>query len=748
MDDTIKIVVKTDVADAVKGLNQVDKAADNTKKSFTGMVSGMKTAIAGAGVVVALGQIKQALGVAFDAAKTYAEFKQATDAMAKQFGKNADEVIAQLNKVSGGTISSKDLVISANRAMALNVTQDVGTMAKLLEYARIRAQALGTDTTSAFNDIVTGIGRGSPMILDNLGIITKGWDEEAKASGKAFDSQFVLNKVLADASKELQRTGPPIETVAEKMQKFEIAMNSGHKTLGKVVFTLLTKGGIIDGMSQMTDSLNKVGKSDTVLTGIMIAFLTIKTILISNQKVWVSLVTAIVDGAKIIVDALSAPINAIRSLLSGEGLKKGWDASLQKVSSSSAKFIDDQKKLWETQKNDIFKIMDLITGKAKLEDEKQKLIHREMEKKKTQDTQEMIEKRKKFADEYLTGIISGYAKEIHEEQLKYEEGLKLFAGQKDKLMMIESVHQNNVKMIQKKALDEYIADEQSKIDAENARYNSALEAAQGNADAIEKVEAVHAGNMAKLYAEQATNFISFMTGLQGQVVGIFNLAAENTNAQLANELTQRINKRTEDYNDEVKRLDDKKNMGLIKDAEYNEAKTKLDKGYESGVENIKKEHKKKEYEAEIKAFRLKKASDILDASNKGITLGIAMATAVAAIPVVGPALAAAAIGTAAGITATQIALIASKQEPVMPEYARGGRPMVGRASIVGEVGPEIFVPDRAGTIIPNNRISNITQNQGQSFQINNLSLNGIQDVKGLALALQEMANGMGKTLFV
>lgn len=34
-------------------------------------------------------------------------------------------------------------------------------------------------------------------------------------------------------------------------------------------------------------------------------------------------------------------------------------------------------------------------------------------------------------------------------------------------------------------------------------------------------------------------------------------------------------------------------------------------------------------------------------------------------------------------------------------FANGGRPPVGRPSIVGEKGPELFVPDRAGTIIPN-----------------------------------------------
>tara|TARA_R100001163_G_scaffold51632_1_gene39028 strand:+ start:830 stop:2638 length:1809 start_codon:yes stop_codon:yes gene_type:complete len=37
-------------------------------------------------------------------------------------------------------------------------------------------------------------------------------------------------------------------------------------------------------------------------------------------------------------------------------------------------------------------------------------------------------------------------------------------------------------------------------------------------------------------------------------------------------------------------------------------------------------------------------------------------------------------------------------------FANGGRPPVGRASLVGEKGPELFVPRSAGTIIPNNVI--------------------------------------------
>lgn len=50
--------------------------------------------------------------------------------------------------------------------------------------------------------------------------------------------------------------------------------------------------------------------------------------------------------------------------------------------------------------------------------------------------------------------------------------------------------------------------------------------------------------------------------------------------------------------------------------------------------------------------------------------------------------------------------------PFLTGYADGGRPPVGRPSIVGERGPELFVPGASGTIIPNHAMggANVTVN--------------------------------------
>ena len=65
----------------------------------------------------------------------------------------------------------------------------------------------------------------------------------------------------------------------------------------------------------------------------------------------------------------------------------------------------------------------------------------------------------------------------------------------------------------------------------------------------------------------------------------------------------------------------------------------------------------------------------------------------------------------------------------MLKFARGGRPPTGKASLVGEKGPELFVPKSSGTIIPNNKLAgggstNISVNvdaSGSSVQGNNES---------------------------
>jgi len=64
--------------------------------------------------------------------------------------------------------------------------------------------------------------------------------------------------------------------------------------------------------------------------------------------------------------------------------------------------------------------------------------------------------------------------------------------------------------------------------------------------------------------------------------------------------------------------------------------------------------------------------------------------------------------------------VLGKMFPNLKLFANGGNPPVGKASIVGERGPELFVPNTAGTIVPNNKMGGQTINVTYAPQVNAL----------------------------
>ena len=78
-----------------------------------------------------------------------------------------------------------------------------------------------------------------------------------------------------------------------------------------------------------------------------------------------------------------------------------------------------------------------------------------------------------------------------------------------------------------------------------------------------------------------------------------------------------------------------------------------------------------------------------------------------------------------GLGAVQVATIASQK---YQGFAKGGRPPVGRASIVGEEGAELFVPDQAGTIVPNDKLGTGTKAVTVNFNINTVDARGFDEL--------------------
>lgn len=148
-----------------------DKVSGVTGTVVKSMEKLGKAVIAGGAAIV--GGLAAA-GIAFaklaiDAAPVQA-VADAFNAIANQVEGGADAMLRAMEAASGGMIAQVDLMTSFNKAAQLvsidfaqRLPDAMGALAKV-------AAATGQDLDFLFDSLVTGIGRLSPMILDNLGI--------------------------------------------------------------------------------------------------------------------------------------------------------------------------------------------------------------------------------------------------------------------------------------------------------------------------------------------------------------------------------------------------------------------------------------------------------------------------------------------------------------------------------------------------------------------------------------------------
>ena len=87
---------------------------------------------------------------------------------------STEGAVSSLNKLreaTDNTMNSTDLLQQANNALILGVAKGSDEMAEMFDIAQRLGRALGRDTKSSVESLITGIGRQSRLMLDNIGII-------------------------------------------------------------------------------------------------------------------------------------------------------------------------------------------------------------------------------------------------------------------------------------------------------------------------------------------------------------------------------------------------------------------------------------------------------------------------------------------------------------------------------------------------------------------------------------------------
>lgn len=172
-----------------------------------------------------------------------------------------DEMLTGMRKASLWTVSDFNLMTAANKAYSLGVVSNVDQMTTLMEIARVKGAAMWRTMNEALDDIVTGLGRWSAMILDNLWIIvnqTEAQKAYAEAIGKTVEQlseaekkQALINTVVAQGKTELEGLGEATLWFADKQAKLLTTRENLTTLLGGTLLSSIW--GVYDKMNAWLD---------------------------------------------------------------------------------------------------------------------------------------------------------------------------------------------------------------------------------------------------------------------------------------------------------------------------------------------------------------------------------------------------------------------------------------------------------------------------------------------------------------
>jgi len=339
------LVVKL-TADTGKFVDDMGSAEKGVGGFLKGVGSNVRTvgavALGGLGVVAgAAAAAGAAIGkLAIDAAPLES-VRKAFDGLTKSAGSSGPEMMAALEKGSSGMIAQRDLMLSYNKASQLVGASFAGQLPDAMKYLSKVSASTGQDMGFMLDSLVTGVGRLSPMILDNLGIqvnITEASEKWAVANGVLVDDMtkaqqqeammaMVMEKLAANTAAMPEVTGSAAAGMAQLQATFQ---NTKDEVGLAFLPTLSTLMGVVA----------EVGAAALpILTG---ALEILAPIVETVANAFAGLVSGILSGQ----DPIDALSQALQAILPPEvaqpiiGAITGIRDGIQKIIDAAAPYIE------------------------------------------------------------------------------------------------------------------------------------------------------------------------------------------------------------------------------------------------------------------------------------------------------------------------------------------------------------------------------------------------------------------------
>lgn len=229
------------------------KGLNDSKKDVSGFASSMKKL---GGIIGATFSVKAIVEFTH---KT-AELANKASGVKKAFDKlNSPGLLADLRKATMGTVD--DLQLMQRAVQANNFKIPLNQLATYLKFATKRANETGESVDYLVDSIITGLGRQSVMILDNLGISAAEIRDRMKEGGTMADAVGkIIKEQMGEGVTEIDKATLATERLTAAWTNFQLAFGGATSGVWNWIKNQLSV--VLEETSGVLNSnnLTKIGK--------------------------------------------------------------------------------------------------------------------------------------------------------------------------------------------------------------------------------------------------------------------------------------------------------------------------------------------------------------------------------------------------------------------------------------------------------------------------------------------------------
>ena len=172
------------------------------------------------------------------------ELAESTDGITHAFEKiGTADYLQELRTATKSTVSDIELMKAAVKAKDFRIPlEDLG---KYLSFAQLKAQQTGQSLDYMVDSIVTGLGRKSPMILDNLGLSAAEIKEQTEKTGD------FMKGVAKIVETNLAQAGETYISAADRAAQRTVELENAQRSLGEVLLPIKEEFSDVYGQIQV-----------------------------------------------------------------------------------------------------------------------------------------------------------------------------------------------------------------------------------------------------------------------------------------------------------------------------------------------------------------------------------------------------------------------------------------------------------------------------------------------------------------